>query len=170
MLDRRNAVTAGLLLPFVGGAASAKRTSAANPLIGSWSLIDAVTVHKDGNQGPWQGMKGPYKGLIIYQDNGMMAVQIALPRAAITEDAEFEKLSAEQRLAYLDSYYAYYGRFEFDQRTSIVHHYVESALIPNEIGVHFQRKVALNGDVVTLTTIPNSPTATSHNVLRWRRV
>jgi hypothetical protein len=170
MLNRRDAIAAGLVLPMGGTATFAKRRDPRNPMLGSWSLMSANTVHKDGKVTPLNGKTGPYSGLIVYQDNAMMAVQIAYPRTGLAHDAKFSDLPDDQRLAYLDSYYGYFGRYEFDQATSVVSHFVQSSLDPTEIGIHYRRKVDLKGDVVTLTTIPNNPDAASHNVLSWRRL
>lgn len=171
MIDRRHALAAGLMFPLAARSAAAEpQRDPGNPMIGTWSLLYAQTVLTDGAIGPLNGRPGPYAGLIMYQPSGMMAVQIAYPRQGIAHDADFGALPADQRLAYLDSYYAYFGRYEFDPAASIVHHHVQSSLEPNEIGVHYRRKVALRGDVVTLTTIPNEPNPKSHNVLSWRRI
>lgn len=171
MLNRRDVLAAGIVLPMATHAVSAKHSKQGVPLVGAWSLIDAETVEKDGRTGPWNDLPRPYNGLIVYQPNGMMSVQIASARSPLPEDKDFTKLPAEQQLAYLHSYYAYYGQYEFDRVQSIVTHFVQSALDPTEIGITYRRRVALAGDVVTLTTIPQ-PTSTtgSHNVLRWRRV
>ena len=170
MIDRRQALAAGLILPIAVSPAFAKRRDPKNPMLGSWSLMSANTVHKDGKVTPLNGKAGPYSGLIMYQDNGMMAVQIAYPRKGLANDADFSELPGDQRLAYLDSYYGYFGRYEFDPAASIVSHFVQSSLDPTEIGIHYRRKVDLKGDVVTLTTIPNDPDADSHNVLSWRQL
>lgn len=171
MLKRRDVLAAGIALPLTTQAATAKQPLPQPPLVGAWSLIDAMTVQKDGRTGPWEDRPRPYSGLIVYLPNGMMSVQIASARAPLPEGGDFTKLSAELQLAYLQSYYAYYGRYEFDRVQSVVTHFVESSLDPTEIGVAYRRKVKLVDDVVTLTTIP-LPTSTSgtHNVLSWRRV
>jgi hypothetical protein len=171
MLNRRDVLTAGIILPLATHTASARAPRQRVPLIGAWSLIDAMTVQKDGRTGPWNDLPRPYSGLIIYAPNGMMSVQIASARSPLPEGGDFMELPAEQRLSYLQSYYAYYGRYEFDRVQSIVTHFVVSSLDPTEIGVAYRRKVKLVGDVVTLTTIPNAKsTSGSHNVLSWRRV
>lgn len=169
MLKRRDVLAAGFLMPMATEAMSATARGELDPLVGAWSLIDAMTVAKDSSSGLWNGKPRPYSGLIIYQPNGTMAVQIASARAALPEGEDFAKLPTERRLAYLDSYYAYYGRYSFDAGASIVTHAVESSLDPAEIGIVYRRKVSLAGDVVTLTTIPKAG-ADSHNVLSWRRV
>lgn len=171
MLKRRDVLAVGLVLPIAAHSASAKQTQPRAALVGAWSLIDAMTVQKDGRTGPWEDRPRPYNGLIVYEPNGMMSVQISSARSPLPEGGDFTKLPAEQQLAYLQSYYAYYGRYEFDQAQSVVTHFVASSLDPAEIGVTYRRKVRLAGDVVTLTTFPTATsTSGSHNVLSWRRV
>ena len=171
MLKRRDLLAAGIVLPIAAPAASAKNPRSHVPLVGSWSLIDAMTVQRDGRTGPWNNLPRPYTGLIAYETNGIMAVQIASARERLPEGGDLTKLPTEQRLAYLQSYYAYYGRYEFDADESVVTHFVQSSLDPTEIGVIYRRKVELVGSVVTLTTIPQANSASgSHNVLSWRRL
>ena len=170
MLNRRDVLAAGIVLPLTTQAASAKQPQPRNPLVGAWSLIDAMTVQRDGRKGPWNDLPRPYNGLIVYGSNGLMSVQIASARSPLPKDSDFTKVAAEQQLAYLQSYYAYYGRYEFDRAQSFVAHFVASSLDPTEIGIVYRRKVKLVGDVVTLTTMPQaSSTSGSHNVLSWRR-
>ena len=169
MFKRRDVLAVGIVLPLAAQA-SVKQAQMGAPLVGAWYLIDAMTVQKDGRTGPWNDLPRPYNGLIVYEPNGMMSVQIASARSPLPKGGDFAKLPAEQQLAYLRSYYAYYGRFEFDGAQSIVTHFVTSSLDPTEIGIVYRRKVKLVGDVVTLTTIPQATDTTgSHNVLSWRR-
>jgi hypothetical protein len=170
MLKRRDVLAAGLVLPMAGGAASAKSTLPNNPLIGSWSLIEAMTVQTDGRTGPWDGHARPYSGLIIYGADGVMAVQIATARAPMASDGDLNALTAEQQLAYFHSYYAYYGQYKFDPVQSVVTHFVKSSLDPTETGIVYHRKVKLDGDIVTLTTMEPNDASGSHNVLNWRRL
>ena len=178
MLNRRAMLTtglaAGIALPLVAVAASANQSPSNTPLIGAWTLIDAVTVQGDGQTGLYDGFPKPYSGLIIYDPTGMMSVQIARGRPQLPDNRNFNDLSVDQRLAHLGSYVAYYGRYEFDPEGSIVTHFVSSALNPSRgigNGSVVRRKVMLVDDVVTLTTIPQATTKSgSYSVLSWRRV
>lgn len=170
MLKRRGVLTAGIVLPLAAGAVSAKGPVPQNPLVGSWSLIEAMTVQKDGQTGPWDGHTRPYTGLIVYGASGMMSVQIATARAPMPPEGDLMKLTADEQLAYLHSYYAYYGKYEFDPVQAIVTHFVQSSLDPTETGIAYHRAVKLVGDVVTLTTMEPNDASGSHNVLSWRRL
>lgn len=130
-----------------------------------------MTVQKNGRTGPSNDLPRPYSGLIVYESNGLMAVQIASAKSVLSEEGELRKLPAVEQVAYLHSYYAYYGGYEFDHVASIVTHFVASFLDPTELGGVFRWRVKLDGDVVTLTTIPQATsTSDSYNVLSWRRV
>lgn len=166
MLKRRDLIISGMLLP-AAAAAALPQSKADNPLLGAWSLAEATTVNALGVSGPWLGRK-MLKGVILYDVAGTVSVQISSARKAVSARADFLSLPDDQRLAYLDSYYAYYGRYEYDAQSVTVTHFVEASLDPDEVGMALKRSVFLNGDEVTLTT-PASPNG-SRNVLRWRRI
>jgi hypothetical protein len=173
MLNRRTILAAGIALPMAAEAASAKQLPANIPLIGAWTLIDAMTVQKDGQSGLYDGFPKPYSGLIVYDPTGMMAVQIARGRPPLPDNRDVNNLTVDQRLANFEGFVAYYGRYEFDPEESIVTHFVSSHLDPSRIGNGsvLRRKVVLVGDVVTLTTIPQATSKTgSYSVLSWRKV
>lgn len=166
MLKRRDFLASGMLLP-AATAAAVPGSETNNPLIGAWSLIEATTVTALGTSGPWLGRK-MLKGSIIYDISGMVSAQISSARNLVSARTEFLSLPDDERLTYLDSYYAYYGRYAFDAQSSTVTHFVEASLYPDEVGRALRRSVSLNGNEVTLTT-PALPNGT-RNVLRWRRI
>ena len=51
------------------------------------------------------------------------------------------------------SYYAYFRRFEVDAERSLVRHLITASLDPSETGLTYVRKVALQGDIPSLTTV-----------------
>ena len=169
-LDRRALVfastAAGVGAFASGGDAHAALSDTGKALIGAWALQSAKTVYADGRVGLWNNKPEPYVGLIIYTREGLMSVQIASARHATTLD-----LKPDEKAEYFDSYYGYFGRYAFDEVEQVVSHYIEQALIPNEIGITYRRKVALEGDILTLTTLNNrnSPSG-SFNRLVWKRV
>lgn len=180
MFKRRTflAVAAGLA-PALLSPASAKSpaktvgsSTLRDRLVGAWALQHAETVDiKTGKAGLWEGKPGPYSGLIIYSPSGMMGVHIASPRAAVAEEVEFAKMPDAERLAYLDSYYAYFGTYEVDEANSKVRHRVQSSLDPSEIGLLYTRAVRLDGDLLKLQTDlrPTLIPPTTFNRLTWKR-
>ncbi len=139
-------------------------------LLGAWRLTDAVTVYQTGDTGPWYDRPGPYTGLIIYDVSGAMSVQIASARPAARSPAEFAAMAAADQLQYLQSYYAYFGRFEVVEARAEVRHFVQTSLDPTETGVAYTQKVSLTEDRLTLTTQPwRVGNQMRHSRLTWDR-
>jgi hypothetical protein len=99
-----------------------------------------------------------------------MSAQIASRRGTAAPGSDLAAAPAQDRLGFLDSYYAYFGRFEVDEANSEIHHHITASLDPDETGLVYRRKVSLAGDRLTLTTMndPNSHGA-SFNRLTWER-
>jgi len=126
-------------------------------LIGAWRL---VSIDCTGPSGP---MVDPFYqadsiGIIIYDSSGWMSVQIAAPHRRPVEVPE-SRLSASAaaqdvglKAAAFDTYYAYFGTWEFDAANSMVTHHVESSLISSETGVDYEQKVSLAKGRLIFTT------------------
>jgi hypothetical protein len=139
-------------------------------LLGAWRLLDAVTVYATGATGPWYDRPGPYTGLLIYGVTGVMSVQIASARTPAKSPPAFAEMTAAERLRYLDSYYAYFGRFDVNEAGSAVRHWVETSLDPTETGSIYTQKVGLALDRLTLTTQPwLVHNESRHSRLTWVR-
>jgi tetratricopeptide (TPR) repeat protein len=126
-------------------------------LFGAWQL---VSIQIEGSNGPEDD---PYfnaksAGILTYDPSGWMSVQIVgQPRppmevepsrpAAHIDTVEVAQLKA----AVLDTYYAYYGTWEYDEATSTVTHHVKSSLIPGEAGLSRSQTVTLEGEDLIFT-------------------
>ena len=51
-----------------------------------------------------------------------------------------------------DRYYAYYGRYQVDAARGIVRHFIQGSLLPQEVGVTYERRFTLDGDRLSLMT------------------
>lgn len=126
-------------------------------LVGAWRLV------KINYRGPDGATRDPFyqqgsSGILIYDASGWMSVHIAGPdrrgwkvpqsRTSSTPDAAEAPLKA----AAFDTYYAYFGTWEFDPRNSVVTHHLVSALIPGETGRSYSQAVTLDGRRLTFTT------------------
>jgi hypothetical protein len=99
-----------------------------------------------------------------------MSVQIGAARPPTRADADFGALSAEEKAAYADTWYAYYGRFEIDEARSQVRHFLEGSLFGFETGKTYVRNVHLADGVLTLRTeIEKGPEGDTFNRLTWTR-
>lgn len=169
-IDRRALLGAGTLAAVGASSAAAQPVKARDRLLGAWSLVEAVTFEDGKPTGLWNDGPIARLGLIMYQPDGWMSVQIARPRRPIDHSLDFAKLPSAERLGYLDSYYGYFGRFEIDEAASEVHHNIVSALNPAEIGVKYRRRFRFEAEKLVLTTLDNAgPVKTGYNQLTWVR-
>jgi hypothetical protein len=68
----------------------------------------------------------------------------------------YQALSAQDRMVYLDNYYAYFGTYEVDEADHSVIHRVRASLRPNETGISYHRKFTIEGDRLTLASTPET--------------
>jgi hypothetical protein len=93
-------------------------------------------------------------GLIAYEKDGCMAVQVMGERRALFSTLDKSSGTVEEtRNAFL-SYEAYFGTFEVDEATGSVIHRVEASLFPNWIGTEQRRRASISGSRLTLETPP----------------
>jgi hypothetical protein len=126
-------------------------------LIGAWRLVELEYSGPNGSRiDPFYQKDST--GILIYDASGWMSVHIVGPNRRAWE-IPASRLSAPAvaaetvlKEAAFDSYYAYFGTWELDPRTSVVTHRVSSALIPGETGLSYFQSVALEDGRLVLTT------------------
>jgi hypothetical protein len=148
-------------------AAAVKR----DDLVGAWRLVGMTYRGPDGQTDPFYQRDS--SGLIIYDASGWMSVQIGAPHRARWEVparrlAPDEK-DAPAKAAALDGYYAYYGTWSFDERSSVVTHHVASALLPAEEGLDYSQTVALDQGRLVFTTHTGSAGREIVRTKTWER-
>ena len=121
-------------------------------LIGAWQLVSAETMGADGAATPALG--GQASGQLIYDHSGQMSLQIVGERPAVGTVEDYQALRPAERMVFLDTYYAYFGRFEVDMAARVVTHRVRASLRPNEIGISYRRQFLIEGDRLTLASLP----------------
>lgn len=143
-------------------------------LIGAWRLVSM------DYRGPDNSSIDPFyqpgsTGLLIYDSSGWMSVHIVgphrqawkvpvsrLPAAGSLEDGAL-------KVAAFDTYYAYFGTWDFDEAHAVVTHHVASALLPAEAGQSYAQQIALrNGRLIfTTRTGPAGRETVRHKI--WER-
>jgi hypothetical protein len=145
-------------------------------LIGAWRLVSIQVV------GPGGPSNDPFynadpTGILVYDPSGWMSVQIAgQPRPSM--DAPASRPAGRPRTAeraqleaaVLDTYYAYYGTWEFDQATSRVTHHIKSSLIPGETGMSYSQTVSLEGGNLVFTVRHEAPGGATVQKKVWKRI
>jgi hypothetical protein len=144
-------------------------------LIGAWRLVGMDYSGPNGSTVDPFYQKGS-TGMLIYDASGWMSVHIVGPnrrawdipaaRATGASDAAETTLKG----AAFDTYYTYFGTWEFDAQTGVVTHRVASALIPAETGLSYAQSVALEGGRLIFTTRVGKKGAETVRRKIWARV
>jgi hypothetical protein len=143
-------------------------------LIGAWQLQSIQLV------GPHGSMNDPFyndgsTGILIYERSGWMSVQIVGQHresvdVPVSRPSSSGAEDARHKSAVLDSYYAYFGTWEFNEAKSTVTHHVVSSLYPSETGMSYSQSVNLDHKTLTLTTQRESAEGTVVQKKVWRRI
>jgi hypothetical protein len=115
-------------------------------------------------------------GILLYQASGWMSVQIVgQPRPAMEAEASRPPHAetaedAQLKAAVLDTYYAYFGTWDYDEATSMVTHHIKSSLIPGESGMSYTQTVALEGANLIFTSRHEVAGVATVQKKVWRRI
>jgi hypothetical protein len=138
-------------------------------LIGTWRLEACYFAASSGaRQFPFGEEPD---GLLIYQPNGWMSVQIcAGDRPEFDAGYQLGGTDAEVRAAF-EGYNAYYGRYEVDVVAGLIVHRAVGNLYPNGIGTERRRFYNLADDQLILTTPPmRLDSAETIGTIIWQRI
>jgi hypothetical protein len=137
----------------------------AEDLVGAWRELGRDFVSGDGSIKP----DIPRTSQIMYTPDGFMGVvNTPAKRARVGEGSNpmsLDGIEAAERAAAAEGVVAYTGRYEV--KGDIVQHTIYSALNPNLAGSTQERRVTLNGDDLTLATLPDAKG--NYFRIRWRR-
>jgi hypothetical protein len=145
----------------------------AERLVGAWEAVEDQGLGPDGKV---VARDTTVMGLLVYTPEGRMAVQLmyqARPEVSTANDEVSTgvglgriRWDAEDARAAIDTYDAYFGRYEIDPDRNLVTHVVEGELRPPGVGARYGRRFEFHGDELWLT--PENP-AEGWRVV-WRRV
>jgi hypothetical protein len=134
-------------------------------LVGAWREIGREFVGGDGNVKP----DVPRTSQIMYTPDGFMGVvNTPAGRTKVADTGgrmDLDKATEAERAQAALGVVAYSGRYEVDG--DVVRHVLYSALNPNLPGTTQLRRATLNGDDLTLATVPDSKGDFFR--IRWRR-
>jgi hypothetical protein len=140
------------LLLLAGGHAIAPQpntTSAAHRLIGTWRLLSAGNIRKDGTFEPFSEY-GPHPiGYLMYDSTGHMCVSLANPDhphwANSAKPTDAEKIESFRVM------FAYCGTYEVQEKEHRVIHRPEMASWPQYVGSDQVRPYRLEGSRLILS-------------------
>lgn len=140
------------------------KAAAAEGVVGAWSLLSFNVDEPSGKSRPRFGPE-PVGYLIYSADSRMSAVLAGTHRPALTSPSGTAS-SEEARTQALQNFLAYAGRYEV--RGDRVFHHVEVSVFTNLIGTTLERRFTIEGDRLTIRTVPPEIWGTS-NILVWKR-
>jgi hypothetical protein len=165
-----------LTFPCEAGPHDGHRDQAARQqLIGAWRLAAIEYL------GPHGETVDPYyqagsSGIIIYDASGWMSVQITAQNrrkwevAAVRVPRPVGEEDAALKADAVDTYYSYFGTWDYDAATSVVTHHVKSSLIPAETGLDYAQTITLEGGQLIFTVHSGGPGAETVRRKVWVRL
>lgn len=152
----RLAATSVVLLATIAGPLVAQRTTA--DFVGTWELVSIEAQTEPGEWVPASlPLAGEPVGIIMYDDNGNMAVQITGNPRSQESPADNPEI--------VNGYVAYYAKYEVDSAARTVTHHRRNHLNPEIGNLSVVRYFAFEDDVLTLTVAPDQQLR-----LNWIRV
>jgi hypothetical protein len=157
-----------------GPADDRRPRAAARQLLGAWRLV-AIEY-----SGPGGGTEDPYyqagsSGILIYDPSGWMSVHITAPNrrswvAPAVRVPPAREENATLKAEAFDTYYAYYGTWDYDAAASTVTHHVKSSVIPAEAGSDYTQTVSLEGARLIFTVQSGTGDARTVRKKVWQRI
>jgi hypothetical protein len=151
------------VLAAVGGVAPAP-ADAREGIVGAWNLVSFDVDEGKGKEKPRFG-PDPV-GYLIYSADARMAAVLAGTHRPMLNSPAGTAQSEESRTQSLLNFLAYAGRYEV--RGDRVFHHVEVSVFTNLMGTTLERQFVLQGDTLTIRTLPPE-IWNSSNVLVWKR-
>jgi hypothetical protein len=168
-------IVAGLAVGTLCAADGRAPHTTQRDLIGAWRLVN---IEVDGPAGrevdPFYGSGSG--GLLIYDSSGWFSVQIegagrpTVQVPSVRPAPDQSQTTARLKTAVLDSYYAYYGTWSFDQATSTIAHHAKGALYPGEDEATYTQHVEIVGRRMSFSRTQNVAGHVTVQTKRWERV
>ncbi len=144
-------------------------------IVGAWRLVSIA--YSGPNGALADPVFGPNpQGIIIYEQSGLMGVQIAtanrplMTRPATRTSGVVTAHDAELAAAAFDTYYAYFGTWDYNADTAVITHHLKSSLLPYETGLDDRREVTFDGVRLTLIARFQESGEERRRTLVWTRV
>ncbi len=125
----------------------------ADKFVGAWRLVSAEFRAEDGTlaESPY----GPEpQGMLMYDAQGSMSAQLAHNNRKPFGIPDRMGGTPEEIKGAFETYQAYYGLYEVDEREHMVIHTVTQALLPNWVGTQQRRQYQFKDGKLILRTPP----------------
>jgi lysophospholipase L1-like esterase len=144
-----------------------ERPAAANPLVGTWTLVLVDNLLPDGSR---VHLYGPQpSGLLMFDDGGRYGLQIvSAGRPAFAANDKSRGTADEYRAAVQGSN-AHFGTYAIDQAEGTITFRIEHASFPNWEGTQQKRSFRLAGDRLKYTVPAPTTGGGAVGEVEWRR-
>ena len=158
-----------LFLLLIVLTAGAQAQSLKERMIGSWKLISWNTV-TGGVEAPAPMAKGGATGIITYNPDGYMCVNIMAANRPKFASPDISVSTVNDKSSAFDTFIGYCGRYEVNEQERFVTHLLDTSSYPNWTGSSQKRFLELSANQIKLTTPPilNRGAQVVH-VLVWER-
>lgn len=136
-------------------------------LQGSWELLSRIDRTAGGEQRVEPSLGSDPVAFLVFDRAGRFAAQFMKRDRTRVEDVAATQNNTRAQ----DGYDAYFGTFEVDERSGLVHTTLLAALSRDHVGKTLARKMSVEGDTLVIeldTTTPAGEPA--KRTLTWRRV
>lgn len=133
-------------------------------IVGTWKLVSAEDIMKDGSSRPYLAYGTHARGFLMYQRDGYMCADLVNPDRPKWADPL--QTTPEEKAAAADGTLAYCGRYEIDVKQKQIIHLPEVATDPGYVGSRHIRPYVFEGGRLVLSDVEkNRP-----SVARWKIV
>jgi hypothetical protein len=139
-------------------------------IVGAWRLVSI------DYSGPNGSLTDPVfgfdpQGIIIYDRSGWMSVHRPVMNRPGTRTSGVVTVDdAKLAAAAFDTYYAYFGTWDYNADTSVITHHLKSSLLPYETGQVYRREVQFDGALLKLIARSQVSGEERQRTLVWMRV
>ena len=129
------------MLP-AAGRQSQDSASVQRQFVGTWKLVSTEEKLKDGKVRPYEDFGPQGAGYLMYSADGYMCAELMKPDRPKWDDPA----TAAQKIAAIEGFTAYCGRFEIDSVNHVIWHYPDLAWNPNYVGTKQSRPYRFEGN------------------------
>jgi hypothetical protein len=132
-------------------------------LVGTWKLVSAKYIMKDGTTRPYPQFGAKGKGFLMYTRDGYMCADLVNPDRPKWKD--WNNPTTEEKVAAGGGTLAYCGRYEIDVKEHRLIHLLEVATDPGYVGMQQIRPYKFENGRMALGDVSTLP-----GVVRWQIV
>jgi Lipocalin-like domain len=137
-------------------------------IVGTWKLVSAEEILKDGTTRPFAAFGPHAKGLLMYQSDGYMCADLVNPDRPKWADPSHT--TPEEKSAAADGTFAYCGGYEIDTNHRWIVHLPQVATDPGYVGSRQIRPYRLEGRRLILSDIVQGDPSVTRWTIIWEKI